>query len=149
RHRRCWRHRDSRGQGPRDRPTDRRRGAPLRRPGRRGRGYRGPRMIPTTLTDLAGYCDGTVHGDGDTVVTAPADADSRSVAPGGLFVAVVGERLDGHDFTGAAFEAGAAAVLCSRPVQEPCIVVPDPITALGRIARRVVDRLHGLRIVAV
>src|SRR5699024_6809313 len=106
-------------------------------------------MIPASLGELAEYCGGVVYGDTRTTVTAPAQVDSRLVNAGSLFVAVRGEHADGHDFAGAAFEAGAAAVLCSTPVMEPCIVVPDPIAALGRIARGIIDRLYDLRIVAV
>ncbi|HEY8799689.1 MAG TPA: Mur ligase domain-containing protein, partial [Candidatus Limnocylindrales bacterium] len=40
-----------------------------------------------------------------------AAVDSRSVVPGNLFVALPGERTDGHRFVGAALEGGAAAVL--------------------------------------
>jgi len=106
-------------------------------------------MIPASLGELAEYCGGVVHGDTRTTVTAPAQVDSRLVNAGSLFVAVRGEHADGHDFAGAAFEAGAAAVLSSTPVMEPCVVVPDPIAALGRITRGIIDRLHDLRIVAV
>ena len=37
--------------------------------------------------------------------------DSRAIGPGGLFVALPGERVDGHDFAGAAVAAGAAGVI--------------------------------------
>ena len=58
--------------------------------------------------------------------------------PGGLFVAVVGERVDGHDYA-----AGAHAVLGSRPTGVPSVLVDDPVVALGRLARHVVDRLDA------
>lgn len=106
-------------------------------------------MIPVSLGELAEYCGGTVHGDSQITVSAPPQVDSRQVTAGCLFVAVRGEHADGHDFAAAAFKSGAAAVLCSTPVMAPCIVVSDPIAALGRIARSIIDRLHELRIVAV
>lgn len=61
--------------------------------------------------------------------------DSRSVRPGALFVAIEGEKVDGHDFARDAVSAGAVAVLASRALPDiPCVVVDDPVLALGRIA---------------
>jgi UDP-N-acetylmuramoyl-tripeptide--D-alanyl-D-alanine ligase len=45
-------------------------------------------MIPLTLGDIAEATGGTVVGDADIVVDAPATLDSRAVEPGGLFVAI-------------------------------------------------------------
>jgi UDP-N-acetylmuramoyl-tripeptide--D-alanyl-D-alanine ligase len=107
-------------------------------------------VIPLTLAEIAMAVEGRlVGGDPATVVTGPVEFDSRQVGPGGLFVAFVGERVDGHDFAGAAVAAGAVAVLGTRPVAAPTIVVSDPRQALGALARASVDRLPGLRIVAV
>lgn len=60
--------------------------------------------------------------------------DSRSLAPGDLFVALAGER-DGHDFVAAAFRAGAAAAIVSRSVEGagPLLMVPDTLEALRRL----------------
>ena len=93
-------------------------------------------MIPMTLAEIAAVVGGTVDGDPDLLVDAPAYHDSRRPVPGGLFVAVVGERVDGHDYV-----AGAHAVLGSRPTGVPSVLVDDPVAALGRLARHVVDRL--------
>jgi len=57
-------------------------------------------------------------------------------------VAVPGERVDGHDFARAAVAAGAAGVLGARATGVPTVVVADPVRALGRLARHVVDTLH-------
>ena len=75
-------------------------------------------------------------------MTGPAFVDSRAVEQGGLFVAVPGEHVDGHDFAAAAVAAGAAAVLGARPTGVPTVVVDDPVRALGRLARHVVDTLR-------
>jgi UDP-N-acetylmuramoyl-tripeptide--D-alanyl-D-alanine ligase len=63
--------------------------------------------------------------------------DSRAVRSGDLFVALPGERVDGHDFVAQAAVAGAAAALVSRPVGAdlPRLVVPDTLAALQRLAR--------------
>ena len=64
--------------------------------------------------------------------------DSRRVAAGDLFVALVGERFDGHDYVAEAMRRGAAAALVSREVKDaaPCsqLVVDDTKAALGRLA---------------
>lgn len=107
-------------------------------------------MIATTLGEIAEWVDGTVvDADPATPVSAAASADSRQVVPGGLFVAVAGERVDGHDFAAAAVESGAVGCLVSRPVGVPAIVVGDPTAALGRLARTVVERLDRCTVVGL
>ncbi|HEU4913773.1 MAG TPA: UDP-N-acetylmuramoyl-tripeptide--D-alanyl-D-alanine ligase [Actinomycetes bacterium] len=107
-------------------------------------------MIPLTLAEVAAATGGTLHdADPGTPVTAPAFSDSRAVRPGGLFVAVAGERVDGHDFGSAVVEAGAAAVLAARPLGVPSVVVDDPVTALGLLARSVHDRLVAGGLVSI
>ncbi|GAA4235334.1 UDP-N-acetylmuramoyl-tripeptide--D-alanyl-D-alanine ligase [Actinomadura meridiana] len=97
-------------------------------------------MIPLTLAEIAQVTGGTVHGPA-TTVTGPAVIDSREVTPGSLFVAIVGERSDGHDFAPGAYDAGAVAVLGSRPVDGPCVVVDDVVAALTELAAFVRDGL--------
>ena len=110
-------------------------------------------MIALRLPDLAGVVDGAVEGDNseDAVVTAPATIDSRAVDAGGLFVALPGEHVDGHDFVAAAVANGAAAALVDRPVDAPHVLVPDVLAALSRLARWLVDRLaaDGLVVVGI
>lgn len=96
-------------------------------------------MIPLTLAEIAAVVGGTVDGDPTLVVDAPAFLDSRSPVPGGLFVAVPGERVDGHDYAAQAHAGGAAAVLAVRPTGAPAVLVADPVVALGRLARHVLD----------
>ncbi len=64
-------------------------------------------------------------------------ADSRQVMPGDLFVAIKGERVDGHDYLQEAEEKGAIGVLASRSVTTklPVLRVPDTIKALGDLAK--------------
>jgi UDP-N-acetylmuramoyl-tripeptide--D-alanyl-D-alanine ligase len=83
-------------------------------------------------------------------VTGPVVIDSRKVEPGGLFAALPGERVDGHDFAPAAVAAGAAAVLVSRPVPGvPAIVVPDVTAALAALAAAVLRRLPAATVVGI
>lgn len=107
-------------------------------------------MIPLRAEEIAELTGGRPHAvDPAAVVSAPAAVDSRRVEPGGLFVAVPGERVDGHDFARQAVEAGAALVLASRPVDAPCVVVEDTVTALGAVAAEVVRRLPATRVLAL
>ncbi len=88
-----------------------------------------------TLAELAARAAGRVVGDGGTIVSGAA-IDSRSVRTGDLFVALPGERVDGHEFVPDAAGNGAAAALVSRQVDFPLpqIVVADTLAALQRIA---------------
>ncbi len=104
-------------------------------------------MIEMTLAEVAQAVGGVAHGE--AVVTGGAFIDTRTPEPGGLFVAVVGDRVDGHDLATAARDAGAAAVLGSRPTEVATVVVDDVTAALGRLARHVVDRLPDVLVLAM
>lgn len=107
-------------------------------------------MIALSLAEIASVVGGQTHDipDPSVKVTGPVVRDSREAVPGCLFVAFAGERVDGHDFAAQVVEAGAAAVLASRPVGVPAIVVDDVQRALGALAREVVRRL-GATVVAL
>jgi UDP-N-acetylmuramoyl-tripeptide--D-alanyl-D-alanine ligase len=94
-------------------------------------------MISMTLAEIATVVRGTVDGDPDLVVAADAYVDSRTPVPGGLFVAVVGEHVDGHDYV-----HGAHAVLGTRATGVPSVLVDDPVVALGVLARHVLDTIR-------
>ena len=98
-------------------------------------------MIEMTLAEIADVVAGDVEGDAATPVTGAAFVDSRTPVAGGLFVAVPGEHVDGHDYAVAAVDGGAAAVLGSRATGAPGVLVGDPVAALGRLARHVLDRV--------
>jgi UDP-N-acetylmuramoyl-tripeptide--D-alanyl-D-alanine ligase len=75
---------------------------------------------------------------GGNVRFARVATDTRTLAAGDLFVAIKGERFDGHDFIGAAFERGAAAALVGEDragaLAGNLVVVKEPLAALGRLA---------------
>jgi UDP-N-acetylmuramoyl-tripeptide--D-alanyl-D-alanine ligase len=106
-------------------------------------------MIPMTLPEIAAVVGGEVHDDTGVTVTRAAFVDSRSPIAEGLFVAFRGEHVDGHDFADAAMAGGAAAVLGSRPVGHPAVVVPDPLEAVSRLARHVLADLPDVKVVAL
>ncbi|SED87769.1 UDP-N-acetylmuramoyl-tripeptide--D-alanyl-D-alanine ligase [Ruania alba] len=109
-------------------------------------------MIPLSLNDVATVTGGQVRfpdgaaPEGRVAVTGEVVIDSRACKPGSLFVAVVGERVDGHDYLQAAADRGAAAALVSRPVPGspvPTVLVPDVQLALADLAREVLARLRA------
>jgi UDP-N-acetylmuramoyl-tripeptide--D-alanyl-D-alanine ligase len=108
-------------------------------------------VIPLTLAEVAAAVSGRLDGGArpDTVLTGGVTADSRLVTPGGLFAALPGEHVDGHDYAAAAVDAGAAAVLAARPVGVPAVLVDDPLAALAALARAVLDRLPEVTVVGV
>jgi UDP-N-acetylmuramoyl-tripeptide--D-alanyl-D-alanine ligase len=98
----------------------------------------GGRLIrPTTVTGIAG-----------------AAVDSRSVIPGNLFVALSGERTDGHRHVAEAVAAGALAALVAREVELPSdvdaalVAVVEPLTALQELAAWWRSR-HAVRVVGI
>ncbi|SNS06710.1 UDP-N-acetylmuramoyl-tripeptide--D-alanyl-D-alanine ligase [Geodermatophilus saharensis] len=99
-------------------------------------------MIALSLAEVAQAVGAAVPpGAGDLAVTG-VTLDSRGVSAGDLFVAVAGERVDGHDFLDAAAAAGAVAALTTRPGGPlPALVVDDTVVALGRLAALVHTRL--------
>ena len=107
-------------------------------------------MITMTLGELAGLVAGTLHGaDASREVTGAIQFDSRKVAPGDVFLALPGERVDGHDYAAAAVRAGAVAAVVTRPVDAPHVLVGDGLTALAALAAAVVRRLPDCTVVGI
>jgi UDP-N-acetylmuramoyl-tripeptide--D-alanyl-D-alanine ligase len=122
-------------------------------------------VIVLSLAEIADVVGGRLHrADPGAQVTGSVEFDTRKLTPGGLFAALPGEKVDGHDFAAQAVEAGAVAVLAAREVDAPAIVVPPPapgeahersvaltgdkdgsgaavLAALAKLARYVVQRL--------
>lgn len=92
-------------------------------------------MKPLTLADLARRTSAELRGDGSLVVERVV-TDSRAVAAGDLFVALPGERVDGHDFAAGAATAGAVAALVQRPLplDLPQLIHAESLQALARLA---------------
>jgi len=106
-------------------------------------------VIPLSLAQIAHVTGGQLRGEPDAVVSGEVVIDSRRAGAGGLFAAVAGERSDGHDFAAAAVAAGATAVLATRPVPVPSVLVADVPAALAALARFVVDALPAARIAGI
>ncbi len=92
-----------------------------------------------TLERVAAALGGDTHVlPRGTQELAGITTDSRATAAGQVFVALVGEKFDGHDYIAGAVEKGASAVVVSRDVGEisiPVYKVPDTLVALGELAR--------------
>ena len=105
-------------------------------------------MIERRLSEIARAVHGTLRGP-DAVVSS-VETDSRAVAPGGLFVAIEGERLDGHTFVGDAVARGAVAALVHRSgIDGTVIEVPHTGRALLDLAVDERDRMRGTRVVGI
>ncbi|MGO1562004.1 UDP-N-acetylmuramoylalanyl-D-glutamyl-2,6-diaminopimelate--D-alanyl-D-alanine ligase [Actinomycetales bacterium JB111] len=109
-------------------------------------------MITLSLTEIAGSTHAS-SSPADVPVTGNVVQDSRLVGAGDLFVAIAGERTDGHRHVAAALAAGAAGALvqdASVPVADGAdpsrlVVVPDTVAALGDLARHSLAALRDRR----
>lgn len=89
-------------------------------------------MITLNLSEIA-------HGailSGENIKFTSCSIDTRNLQPGALYVALRGERFDGHDFIKAAQQQGASAIMVDKPVISnlPTIHVADTRKALGELA---------------
>ncbi len=114
--------------------------------------------VPLTAGDVTAATGGRlVQGDARQPVEG-ISIDSRSVAPGDLFIAIRGERFDGHDFVTEALGRGASGMVVQATAELPAaatadaapivIAVADTTVALQQIARDV-RRRSGARVVAI
>jgi UDP-N-acetylmuramoyl-tripeptide--D-alanyl-D-alanine ligase len=114
------------------------------------------RVPPTIrLDDLLAAVGGRLQGPASATPITGASVDSRRVTPGSVYVALRGERVDGHLFVADALRAGAAAALVERPVDlpadlgaAPIIVVQDALDALQELAAWWRAR-HAVRVIGI
>lgn len=96
-------------------------------------------MKAISLQKVAEVCGGTYVGPVDDLekCITGVQIDSRKVTEGDLFVAIPGERVDGHDFVAGVLEKGATAALCQREpegVLAGYILVESTVTAMQALA---------------
>ncbi|MBO6782168.1 MAG: UDP-N-acetylmuramoylalanyl-D-glutamyl-2,6-diaminopimelate--D-alanyl-D-alanine ligase [Alphaproteobacteria bacterium] len=106
-----------------------------------------------TTEETCAATGGRPAGGPDSWEATGVSIDSRTCAQGDLFVAISGERFDGHDFVAGAFEAGASAAVVSRipddvPEGAALVQVENPMAALEALGLAARDRTDA-RIVAV
>ncbi|MCU7975799.1 UDP-N-acetylmuramoyl-tripeptide--D-alanyl-D-alanine ligase [Shewanella sp. SW36] len=101
-------------------------------------------MIPLSLETLSQHL-GTFR-VGDDVTIQDLSSDSRKIGAATLFVALKGERFDGHDFAATAIENGAAALMVERELafDIPQLIVPDCQKAMGAIGAYVRDQINPI-----
>jgi len=97
-------------------------------------------LAALTADDVARLTGGRLIVRSDRPILGAA-VDSRLVEPGQVFVALPGERTDGHAYLSEAIARGAAALIVARPIADPgavgdvtAIRVVDPLAALGALA---------------
>jgi UDP-N-acetylmuramoyl-tripeptide--D-alanyl-D-alanine ligase len=106
-----------------------------------------------TLDEIAAATGGRIAGALRQDVTG-ASIDTRTLAPGDLFVAIKGDARDGHDFVREALGKGAAAAMVAEELAAEfadagtVVAVADPLIAMEALGRAARARSHG-RIVAV
>lgn len=91
-------------------------------------------MITVTLSQVADMTGGELVGNDLSIESV--STDTRAIEQGALFVALVGDRFDAHDFCQQAVESGAGALLVQKQlnVNVPQVVVTDTKIALGEVA---------------
>lgn len=104
-------------------------------------------MEPMTIREIAECVHGILNMD-DAGSVHSIETDTRTLTPRSLYIALVGERFDGHEFISQAFSLGAAAVISEQPVHatKPVILVRDAKQALGKIAEHYAAKFSPLTV---
>jgi len=105
-------------------------------------------MIAMKAIEIASVVQGTLHGE-DVTVTEAAVVNSSEAIEGSLFLAIKGERVDGHDFVADARSHGAVLTLSTKSVEGPHILVSDVVVALGKLAQHVRSNLLNLTVIGI
>ena len=103
-------------------------------------------MIKRTFNQVVKMVDGTASHQADVHITG-VSTDSRQAQKGSLFIPLVGEKFDGHQFVEKAFENGAVATLWDRsiegaPENYPVIFVDDTLKALQLLAHSYLQQVQ-------
>ena len=97
-------------------------------------------MKKFTLAEIAASCGGKYVGEEalkNTAITS-VERDSRAVKDGSLFLAIKGERVDGHDFIEKCYDSGALCAICEKApenLKKPYILVDSTLNAVKDIAK--------------
>ena len=112
-------------------------------------------MHDLTLGQISEIVGGQLIGDPAIKVSGVA-TDSRSCTPGDLFAAIVGERVDGHDYVSQAISNGASALLTSKQVEGSQVLVPDSpdaldpvIHAIAKVSKHVRSQMRGVEVIGI
>ena len=112
-------------------------------------------MYDLTLGQICEIVGGKLIGDPAIQVTG-ISIDSRLSASGDLFAAIVGDRVDGHDYVVQAVSKGASALLTSKQVEGSQVIVPaspdnlDPVIhAIAKISTHVRSLMRGVEVIGI
>ena len=106
-------------------------------------------MIKLSAREISLIVNGSLHGDENIMVTQAPVFDSRQARAGSLFLALMGENTDGHNFCSDAFSNGAVLALTNQVVGQPCVVVSDVMQAVADLAKFVRVQLAGLTVIGI
>lgn len=108
-------------------------------------------MINTTLGQIADICGGQLQGSADTRLEG-VSINSRQLVQGGLFIPIVGEKFDGHQFVSSALTEGAVASLWQSdhgtPPSGNIVIVQDTLQVLQQLAEAYVQQT-GVKVVGI
>ena len=94
-------------------------------------------MLQISIREIAEATGGSCKASTETIITG-ISTDSRKIGAGDLFIPLIGDNFDGHDYIAAAFEKGAAAALSQKPVRDfpggTVISVENTLKALQALA---------------
>ena len=106
-------------------------------------------MISLTLGQISEIVGGKTYGDASQLITSAPVFDSRSAIKGSLFLALVGENSDGHNYVDDAKAHGATGFMTTREVNGDGIVVPDVLSAVRTLATYVRKQLPNLTVIGI
>lgn len=106
-------------------------------------------MIEMNIEQMAQIMQGSAHGQAEIKTTTIFQFDSRKINSGDIFLALKGEKADGHDFVSDASARGASLSIVNRPVPTPHILVGDVLLALAKLAAYVRRELKDLKVIGI
>ena len=106
-------------------------------------------MIALSAAEICAIIKGELHGDPKVIVSKPAVFDSRDAVEGSLFLALIGDKEDGHDYVDAAISNGAVLTFATKEVAGNYIIVKDVVAAVSELAHFVRTRLSDMKVVGI
>jgi UDP-N-acetylmuramoyl-tripeptide--D-alanyl-D-alanine ligase len=106
-------------------------------------------MIEMKIEQMAQIMEGSAHGQVEITTKTIFQFDSRQINSGDIFLALKGEKADGHDFVSDASARGASLSIVNRPIPTPHILVGDVLLALAKLAAYVRRELKDLKVIGI
>ncbi len=106
-------------------------------------------MIEMKIEQMAQIMEGSAHGQAEITNTTVFQFDSRQINSGDIFLALKGEKADGHEFVSDASARGASLSIVNRPVPTAHILVGDVLLALAKLAAYVRREMRDLKVIGI